>query len=241
MRRADRLFQIVQVLRRGKLVTAAALAQRLEVSERTVYRDMRDLMTSGVPVDGEAGVGYVLRKGYDLPPLMFSTEELEALTVAARMLKASAGQSLSGAAASALEKIESALPEERRRELTDSRLYVPDFTFPAEVGRRLDLLRGALNRKQVVSFAYTRLDGAPSRRAVRPLGLFFWGVKWTLGAWCELRDELRTFRVDRMDDLILLERRFEESPGRGVADYLAAAGAEMQAGRVPGCKERAPS
>lgn len=226
MRRADRLFQIVQILRRGRLVTAAALAEKLEVSERTVYRDMRDLMTSGVPVDGEAGVGYVLRRGYDLPPLMFSAEELEALTVAARMLKAAGGKTLSGAVESALEKIEAALPEERRRELADSRLFVPDFTFPVEVGRRLDALRAAINQKRVVDFAYVRADGASSRRAAHPLGLFFWGTKWTLGAWCELREELRTFRVDRMDDLKVQAGTFQETPGRRFADYLGAAQCE---------------
>lgn len=227
MRRADRLFQIVQILRRGRVETAASLAARLEVSERTVYRDMRDLMASGAPIDGEAGVGYILRKSYDLPPLTFTAEELEALTVAGRMLSAVSGKTLSGAVASALSKIETALPEERRRELSDSRVFVPDFTFDPETGRRLDLLRTALNSRRVVSFAYVRADGAASRRAAWPLGLFFWGVKWTLGAWCELRAELRTFRVDRMDDLTLAERCFDETPGRRVADYLGAAQAEM--------------
>lgn len=227
MRRADRLFQILQILRRGRVETAASLSARLEVSERTVYRDMRDLMASGAPIDGEAGVGYVLRKSYDLPPLAFTAEELEAMTVAGRMLSAAAGKTLSGAIASALSKIETALPEERRRELADSRLFVPDFTFDAETGRRLDLLRQALNGRRVVSFAYVRADGASSIRTAWPLGLFFWGTKWTLGGWCELRADLRTFRVDRMRELTILERVFEETAGRRIADYLGAAQAEL--------------
>lgn len=221
MRRADRLFQIVQILRRGRLETAASLALRLEVSERTVYRDIRDLIASGVPVDGEAGVGYVLRPGYDLPPLMFSRSELEALTVAARMLRAWAGGALGNAIASALDKVESVLPADRRGEPGEARHYVPDVTLSAELRHRLDTLRDAIHHHRVVEFDYVRADGASSRRTARPLGLFFWGAVWTLGAWCELRCEFRTFRIDRMGGVGVLERGFEDVPGQGIDDYIA--------------------
>src|SRR5437899_1479879 len=110
MRRADRLFQIVQRLRRRGVTTAAQLAQALEVSERTVYRDVRDLQLSGVPILGEAGVGYALPRGFDLPPLMFTEEELEALVVGARMVQAWGDQKLARAAEDALSKIETVVP-----------------------------------------------------------------------------------------------------------------------------------
>mgnify|MGYP001810241011 CR=1 FL=1 len=115
MRRADRLFRIIEHLRGGRLVTARDLARRLEVSERTVYRDMRDLMASGVPIDGEAGVGYVLRPGHDLPPVMFERDELEALSVGVRLLRAWGGAELADAADRALAKVEAVLPDDARR------------------------------------------------------------------------------------------------------------------------------
>lgn len=223
MRRADRLFQIIQVLRRGRLVTAAMLAERLEVSERTIYRDIRDLMASGVPIDGAAGVGYLLREGYDLPPLMFSRDELEALLVGARMAAAWAGDDLARAAAAALEKIESALPEPRRREIGESRLFVPMRRVHEDTGRRLDALRDAIAARRVVAFDYVRTDGSPSHRSLWPMGLFLWSRVWTVGGWCELRDDWRTFRVDRIAGLTILDREYEERPGRGFDDYVTAA------------------
>ena len=226
MRRADRLFQIVQVLRKGRLVTAAGLARRLEVSERTVYRDMRDLAASGVPIEGEAGVGYILRQGFDLPPLMFTRDEIEALVVGARLAQAWTGAGLAGAAARALEKIEAVVPEARRRELADSRLFAPDFGIPPAMRERMDTLRAAINARRVIAFDYAREDGALSVRSVRPLGLFFWGRVWTLGAWCELRDDFRNFRLDRMERLHSLERGFDEVPGQSLDDLIARCRAE---------------
>jgi len=115
MRRADRLFQIVQYLRGGRLVTAAMLAERLEVSERTIYRDIADLQSSGVPTDGEAGVGYLMRDGYDLPPLMFTRDEVVALVAGARLIRAWGGAGMARAAEEALTKIGSVLPDGNSR------------------------------------------------------------------------------------------------------------------------------
>lgn len=226
MRRADRLFQIVQILRKGRLVKAADLATRLEVSERTIYRNMRDLMTSGVPIDGEAGVGYVMRRGYDLPPLMFTAEEVEALAVAARLLRSWAGGGIGAAAASALDKIESVMPEGRRSELDASRLFAPEFAADPKTRGKLDVVHRAINAKRVLTFSYTRVDGEPSRREVRPLGLFFWGRDWTLAAWCELRNDYRNFRVDRMEDLAILERGFVETPDSSLEGFIRRAEGE---------------
>lgn len=226
MRRADRLFQIVQILRMGRLVKAVDLAARLEVSERTIYRDMRDLMSSGVPIDGEAGVGYVMRRGYDLPPLMFTREETEALAVAARLLRSWAGGAIGAAASSALDKIESAMPEARRAELVASRLFAPEFAARPETRDAFDIVHRAINARRVLAFSYTRADGEASGREVRPLGLFFWGKEWTLAAWCELRGDYRNFRVDRMADLVILERGFVETPESSLAGFLRKVGQE---------------
>src|SRR5688572_17137320 len=123
MRRADRLFQIVQHLRGGRLVTARALGERLEVSERTIYRDIADLVGCGVPIDGEAGVGYIMRSGFDLPPLMFTRSELAALTLGARFVKAWSGAEHALAAEEALVKIEAVLPERERRMVEETPLF----------------------------------------------------------------------------------------------------------------------
>lgn len=221
MRRADRLFQIVQCLRGGRLVTARDLADRLEVSERTIYRDMAELMASGVPVEGEAGIGYVLKGGFDIPPLMFSRDELEALLVGARLVRAWAGPQLADAAIEAIAKIEAVVPQGLREGMAKSRLYAPDIMLPDAVGRTLDHVRRAVDAKRVIRFDYRREDGTASQRSCRPLGLFFWGKVWTLAGWCELRDAFRTFRIDRMVTLVTDERTFREEPGRTLKDYLA--------------------
>jgi predicted DNA-binding transcriptional regulator YafY len=221
MRRADRLFRIIEHLRGGRLVTARDLAGRLEVSERTVYRDMRDLMASGVPIDGEAGVGYVLRPGHDLPPVMFERDELEALAVGARLLRAWAGSELADAAERAVAKIEAVLPDDgRRKALTGSRLFAPAFHTQPEVTRRIDLLRQAINDRRTIAFSYVRADQSASSRQIRPLGLFFWGKVWTLAGWCELRDDFRNFRVDRIAALEIRSTTWREEPGKSLADFL---------------------
>ncbi|MGH8372895.1 MAG: helix-turn-helix transcriptional regulator [Gammaproteobacteria bacterium] len=211
MRRADRLFQIVQLLQGRKLVTARQLAERLRVSERTVYRDVQDLVLSGVPIDGEAGVGYMLHAGFNLPPLMFSPEEMEALVTGARLVKAWAGNTLADAAEQALVKIEHALPPKLKEKIGDTRLFAPGFHAYARHTPQLDKLRDAINKRQVLDIRYTREDGEQSSRNVRPLGLFFWGNVWTLAAWCETREDYRNFRIDRIQQLMPLDRQFEET------------------------------
>ncbi len=221
MRRADRLFQIVQYLRQRRLTTAAWLAQRLEVSERTIYRDIQDLMCSGVPVEGEAGVGYVLRAGFDLPPLMFSREELEALVVGARMVQTWTGGRMADYAGQAMAKIEAVLPGSLRGQLDSSRIYVPDMFTSSAFAECFEQLRVAINERQVVEFTYTSLKQESSRRSVCPLGLFFWGRAWTLAAWCELRKDYRSFRVDLIDELVLLPRRFQEQSDLSLQDFFS--------------------
>ncbi len=218
MRRADRLFSIIQLLRKKKVMTAAALAERLQVSERTVYRDIHDLVRSGTPIDGEPGVGYVLRAGYDLPPLMFDESEIEALVLGARIVESFADSELARASQTALSKVETALPPELVKKLEATRLYSPNAAG-AKLSERLLPLRLALAKRHKLELSYRRQDGERSRRVVWPLGAFFWGPTWTLTAWCELRDDFRNFRVDRIETIQVLDAKFEAEPGRTLEDY----------------------
>ncbi|OIO54278.1 MAG: DNA-binding transcriptional regulator [Alphaproteobacteria bacterium CG_4_10_14_0_2_um_filter_63_37] len=223
MRRADRLFQIVLLLGRGRAVTAHELAQALEVSERTIYRDIADLSLTGVPVSGEAGVGYMMRGGYQIPPLMFDAEELAALALGGRMVQGWGDADMGKAAQRALLKIEAVIPEARRDQLTRQAMLVPDFHVPTNMVAPLSTLRRAIEASRKVRFDYTRADGSPSTRTVWPAGLFFWGGSWTLGGWCELRGQLRTFRLDRMGTLETLTERFDSRGGELLEDYIRAA------------------
>lgn len=220
MRRADRLFQVIQLLRRRHVITAAAIADELEVSERTVYRDIADLVRSGVPIAGEAGVGYTLRKGFDLPPLMFTEEEIEALVLGTRVVSSWADEELAKAAESALARIEAALTDRLKARLTGSRLFAPGFHVRQEVAQRLGEYRGAIDERRKVHMRYGDVKGAETERTVRPLGLFFWGSVWSLSAWCELRNDFRDFRLDRVIESSLLEDRFEPEPGKELEDMF---------------------
>lgn len=171
-RRADRLFQIVQILRGRRLTTAGLLAERLGVSERTIYRDIRDLSLSGVPVEGEAGSGYRLLAGYDLPPLMLTTQESEALVAAIRLLQTWGGASLSLALESAQEKVLAILPAESRRKAEQSRLFAPDFGAQGYSKDQFDLVHRAVSAQQALALHYRDEAGKVSQREVLPLGLF---------------------------------------------------------------------
>ena len=220
MRRADRLFRIVQLLRSGRLLTAERLAQKLEVSPRTVYRDVRDLQLAGTPIEGEAGVGYTLRRDLDLPPLMFTREELTALVLGARLVAAWGGTENVRAARSALDRIEAVLPPDMREGLDSIQLYSPSFQMCAEHRDRLDPLHTACSTRTVLRIAYTREDGQPSTRTIRPLALYFWSGVWTLVAWCDLRGDFRSFRLDRMLRVALRPESFTPRPGQQLADYI---------------------
>jgi len=220
VRRADRLFQIVQFLRRRRVTTAARLAEELEVSERTIYRDIRDLVASGIPIEGEAGVGYALPRGFDLPPLMFTNEEIQALVLGARLVKAWADPELAKAADQVLSKVEIVLPERLRSLIDDRILFAPRFWPRGDIETRLAPLRRAVLARNKVELGYTRRDGQRSARVIHPLGLFFWGRTWTLASWCEMRRGFRNFRVDRIERLSVLEEGFAEVPGQTLDDFL---------------------
>ena len=222
MRRADRLFQIVQELRRRKLVTAQQLAEVLEVSERTVYRDIRDLAASGVPIEGEAGIGYVLRRGYDLPPLMFTEEEIEALVLGARIIESWADPALAKAAGDVVAKVEAVLPQALRDQVSRTPLSAPADHRAAPLRVDAGAIRAALRNRRKLQFHYCNAAGRASERAVRPLALAFYGPVWLLIAWCELRDDFRAFRLDRMERMTVLEERFAEERGKTLHDFVVA-------------------
>ncbi|MDH5327295.1 MAG: YafY family transcriptional regulator [Gammaproteobacteria bacterium] len=220
MRRADRLFQIIQLLRGRRLSTAKWLAQELEISERTVYRDIQDLMASGVPIEGEAGVGYVMRRGFDLPPLMFTREELTALTLGARIVQSWADQRLAKSAEQVLEKVEAVLPD-KLKQAEEIPLFSPMTRLPPPVADTFAHLRFAIEHREKLQIGYMRKDGKTSQRIVWPLGLFFWGQVWTLTGWCELRDNYRNFRVDRIQETNATGEQYPQNQERSLQAYLA--------------------
>lgn len=221
MRRADRLFQIVQLLRSDRVVTGQYLADELEVSTRTIYRDIQDLSLSGVPIEGEAGVGYRLMRGFHMPPLMFSEEELAALLIGARMVQAWTDPKLAKAAQGAINKIDIAIPEHLKPELNRRDVMVPDFNISNDVALHLEQLRAAVKQQHKIRYDYQREDGQQSQRTVHPLGMFYWGRVWTMIGWCELRDAFRHFRLDRMSKLEVLSQHYTSIPGRTLDDYLS--------------------
>ena len=220
MRRADRLFRIVQLIRRRKLTTARQIAGELEVSERTVYRDVADLVTSGVPIRGEAGVGYALDRGFAMPPLMFTEEELEALVLGVRVVESWGDASLAAAARGVVQKVAAVLPERLQERVGQAPLFAPGFHGPADSARELGALRRAIREKRKARLSYVDRVQAATERTVRPLGLFFWGASWTVAAWCELRQGFRGFRLDRVQKLELSEQRFVDESGQTLADFF---------------------
>lgn len=229
MRPADRLFQIMLYLGRGRVVTARYLAEQLRVSDRTIYRDMQDLMTSGVPVDGEAGVGYRLRRGFQVPPLMFDENELQALVFGVRVAQAYGDAEMAKAADRVLAKIDAVLPERLRGELESKRLVVAR-QLPPGASEVLGGVREAINRRARLALDYRDAAGNGTERIVWPLTLAYWGQTWTLGAWCELREAFRSFRVDRIAGARTLATRFPDEAGKRLADYFEAARHHMDDG-----------
>lgn len=220
MRRADRLFQLVQFLRTRRAATGQQIADELRVSVRTVYRDVVDLQASGIPIRGEAGVGYRLERGFELPPLTFTSEELEGMALGARIVAAWGDPDLAAAVSSAMTRIEAVLPPALRKVLIDAPLFAPQFQSRAGMSREVATIRRAIGERRVLRLRYARADGEETERDIRPLGLHFWGNKWTVAAWCELREDYRSFRPDRMLEVELLERTFDTDGEISLAEFL---------------------
>lgn len=221
MRRSDRLFDLIQILRDGRLHTARDMAERLEVSVRTIWRDMASLQASGLPVDGERGVGYILRETIDLPPLSLTPDEVEALRLGAALVARGADPSLARAAELLRAKVESVLPAALLRPPPGDGPFVFTGRETEDSAVHLPSLRHALRERLKLRLVYVDAAGDYSTRQVRPLQLEFWGRVWTLAAYCELRRDFRTFRLDRMEKLTVMNEGFPVEPGRELDDYMA--------------------
>ena len=222
MRRADRLFDIIQALRTAPHpVTAAALAEQLEVTVRTIYRDIAALQGSRVPIEGAPGRGYVLRRGYDLPPLMFTSEEADAIAIGVRLLRRLRDPKLQQAAESVLAKLAVVVPEPLQPHLVSAPVYVSDGDAPPVTGVDPATLRDAIHEARKVAIAYIDEQGRHSHRTVRPIAMAYYVDVTVLGAWCELRNDFRNFRVDRISSVRLLDVRFLAESGRLLAEWLA--------------------
>ena len=209
MSRAQRLLDLIQVLRRHRHpVRGTALAEATGVSLRTLYRDIDTLKAQGAHIDGEAGVGYVLRPGFMLPPLMFSEEEIEALVLGSRWVHKRADKSLADAAANVLAKIGAVLPKDLRDTLDDSGLLVGPTETMSAGDAELPRLRQAIRRERKITIAYRDKDGAASKRTVWPFALAFFERSRVVVSWCELRRDYRHFRTDRIDQLAVSEKRY---------------------------------
>jgi predicted DNA-binding transcriptional regulator YafY len=222
MRRADRLFQIVQHLRARRLTTAAQLGELLNVSPRTIYRDVRDLSLSGIPIQGEAGVGYALDRSFELTALMFTPDEVEAVVVGLRMAQAFAGHRLSDAAVTALDKVILALPRHRRGEVDRSPIHAPAVHANQQVDPLREQLGAAVNARSILELTYADDGSRETVRAVQPLALHFWGSVWTLAAWCRLRRDFRNFRLDRIRACSATGESFPDEAGKTLEDFLRA-------------------
>jgi len=220
MRRADRLFRIVEYLKaRRQAVTADTLAAELEVSVRTIYRDIADLSYSNVPIIGEAGVGYVLDRDYTVRPLIFDVEELDALALGARMVVSWGDRDIARSARRAIDKIAAVLPDALRNEILQTALFSPPSRAKLPIKIDFSALRRAIRTRHKVDIGYEALDGNKSNRLVRPLCLAFFGPVWLFTGWCETRQDFRNFRLDRITRLNVSDERFADEKGKRLIDY----------------------
>jgi predicted DNA-binding transcriptional regulator YafY len=222
MRPADRLFDIIQTLRTAvQPVTAAELADKLEVTVRTIYRDIAALQGSRVPIEGAPGLGYVLRRGFDLPPLMFTTEEVDAIAIGVRLLRRLRDPKLQQAAESVLGKLSAVVPPPLQSQLVKAPLYVSDGSAPAISGIDLSELRNAIRETRKIAIAYVDEEGRRTERTIWPIAMAYYVDVTLVGAWCELRNDFRHFRVDRILTSHLLDERFSADSGRLTDEWLA--------------------
>ncbi|NOE25746.1 YafY family protein [Ruegeria sp. HKCCD6157] len=219
MRRTDRLFDIIQILRDGKLHRAQDIADQMEVSVRTIYRDMDTLVASGVPVEGERGVGYMVREQITLPPLNLTPAELEALNLGMAIVAEAADPDLKAAANSLADKIDAVLPTQVVAEADSWKFAVYPFADAARGLAHMAPIRAAIKSRQKLRLSYRRIDGVLTERTIRPLHMEYWGRVWTLTAWCELRNGFRVFRIDLIESVSPLPEIFADEPGKRLSDY----------------------
>jgi len=224
MRRADRLLEIIQILRDGHLHRGQELADALGVSVRTIYRDMDALAASGVPVEGERGVGYVVTAPVTLPPLNLTMSELEALHLGMAVVSEAADDNLQAAARSLSAKIDAVLPEDRASPPKGWGFAIYPFADAAAGFRHMPPIRAAIRARQKLRIVYRDLQDNETSRTIRPLKLDYWGRVWTATAWCELTEAFHVFRVDRIQSVEVRPELFVDEPGKSLADHLSQPG-----------------
>lgn len=220
MRRSDRLFDLMQILRDGKLHRAQDLAAQVEVSVRTIWRDMDTLRASGVPVEGERGVGYMITAPITLPPLTLTLAEMEALNLGMAIVAEAADPDLKKAANSLAAKIDAVSPERVAAEADAWKFAVYPFQDAAKGFMHMPTLRAAIKARQKLRLVYHSKDSRVTTRVIRPLHMEFWGRVWTLTGWCELRSAFRVFRVDLIETAEALSELFVDEPGKTIEDYM---------------------
>lgn len=228
MRRAERLFRLVNEMRTRDVSRACDLAEQFEVSVSTIYRDIAHLQASGLPIEGEAGVGYLLRPGFDLPNVTFTFDQIDALAVGLSFVERTGDPALVAAAREARAKIQAGMPQPEDRKLADAPyVSLHDQTPSAPNG---GLIREAIRQRQVLQIVYEDGDGFTSERRVRPLVIWNLTDGWMFSAWCELRQDFRTFRSDRIVTLAATGDRFEDDEKTGLRAFLEL---ERRAAQIP--------
>jgi len=219
MRRAERLFRILNEMRTRDVIRGSELADRMEVSLSTIYRDIAHLQASGLPIEGEAGIGYLLRPGFELPNMTFTHDQVDALAIGLAFVERTGDPMLATAAQEARAKIQAGMPRPEERKLADAPFFSLQIrnSAPATVG----LVREAIRQRFLVDIAYEDGGGNPSERSVRPLVLWNLADGWMFSAWCELRQDFRTFRFDRIVKLAVTGTVFEDDEMKGLRAFLA--------------------
>ena len=226
MKRTDRLFDLILTLRDGRLHRAEDLAAALKVSVRTIYRDMDTLVLSGVPVAGERGLGYMMTAPITLPPLNLTLTELEALHLGMAVVGEAGDDELKQAAKTLSSKIDAVLPEDRSTPPSGWGFAVYPFQDAAAGFRFMPQIRKAIRSRQKLEVTYADEQGNRTERVIRPLQMEYWGRVWTAACWCELRQDFRVFRIDRIRSLKVMAELFVEEQGKSLADYIALSRAE---------------
>ena len=209
MRRADRLFRIIQILRRRRTpITANDMADELETSLRTIYRDIAQLLADRVPIRGEAGIGYVLEQGFDMPPLMLTPDEIEAAILGAQWVTGRADAALSRAASDLIAKIGAVIPEHLRPLVMDPALTSPNW-YPVQPDAiDMSRMRAAIHGQTKVAMQYRNLKEENTNRIIWPVAISYFETVRVIVAWCEMRQSFRNFRTDRVVDAQFLSDRY---------------------------------
>ncbi|QNP48749.1 helix-turn-helix transcriptional regulator [Diaphorobacter aerolatus] len=211
MRKAERLFEIIQLLRGAvQPMTAAQIAERLEVNVRTLYRDIAALQAQRVPIEGAPGLGYVLRRGYDLPPLMFTQEEVDAIAIGAYLVRRTGDESLRIAAQGVLSKLASIVSDDQQRRLATPQFYVSDAGARSSPAVDLSQVREAIRAHAKLAIEYEDESGSKTQRTIWPIAVVYYVEATLIAAWCELREDFRHFRTDRVASLVVTKDSFPD-------------------------------